>query len=168
MILRRIPLSIGKKHKTTCSYVCKKIESSSMLGNFHSASQTTSARTSSRFCWLHPIALGIHKAVWINVPSKTFNKPWSRDSVVQVNLDCPTACRTPRHHVQLEGIFYSGNFKDLTDLLTSKNMSVQNFYPREAHKTSWNSREKFKISKHMRAELDLLTSMSKSPIALRS
>ena len=43
-------------------------------------------------------------------------------------------------------LFSSGKFRKLTDLLTSKDISIKNFYLAKPHKTVWNSREKFFIT----------------------
>ena len=43
--------------------------------------------------------------------------------------------------------FSSGKFRQLTDLLTSKYISTKNFYLAKFHKTVWNSREKFFVTK---------------------
>ena len=61
--------------------------------------------------------------------------------------------------------FSRGKFKHLTELLTSKNINIKNFCLSKAHKTVWNSKEKFNITKSMRDDIDLLTSMKKSPTA---
>ena len=44
-------------------------------------------------------------------------------------------------------VFSSGKFKKLTDLLTSKYISMKNFYLAKAYKIVWNSIEKFFINK---------------------
>ena len=64
-------------------------------------------------------------------------------------------------------VFSSGKFRQLTDLLTSKNICIKNFYLAKAHKTVWNSREKFFVTKQMPAELDLLATMAQSPAKYR-
>ena len=55
--------------------------------------------------------------------------------------------------------FSSDTFKHLTDLLTSKSINVKNFCLSKAHKTLWNSKEKFNATKPIRAETRLLASI---------
>ena len=74
-------------------------------------------------------------------------------------------CIFPHHAVSLvlkfnlKISFASGKFKHLTDLLTSNNINIKNFCLLKAHKTVWNSKEKFNVTKSMRVEINLLISM---------
>ena len=60
-------------------------------------------------------------------------------------------------------VFSSGKFKQLTNLLTSKNISIKNFYIAKANKSVWNSSEKIFITKKIRDELDTLATVAKPP-----
>ena len=63
-------------------------------------------------------------------------------------------------------ILSSTKLKNVTDLLTSKHVSIKNFHLSKAHNTVWNFIERFHITKPMRVELDLLTNIDKSLTAL--
>ena len=62
-------------------------------------------------------------------------------------------------------VLTSGKSKHLEDLLASKNINTKKVYLSKAYKTVWNSKEKFNITKHMKDELYLLVSVSKSLIS---
>ena len=65
----------------------------------------------------------------------------------------------------LKKLFASREFKHLVDILISKNINIKNFFLSKAYKILCNSKEKFITTKHMRAKINLLTSMQKSPKA---
>ena len=59
----------------------------------------------------------------------------------------------------------SGKCKDLACIIRHKKTKTNNFCLSKYHKIVWNSKDKFNITKSMRAKINLLNSMSTSPAA---
>ena len=81
-------------------------------------------------------------------------------------------CRTETRHfhrteVQFKHFFQVETHKHLTDLLQYTHTNIRNFWVSKAHKTVWNSKEKFNITKSMWAEINFLYSMSTSHTAFQ-
>ena len=168
MWIRRSTLSMGKWCQIMCSCIFKKI----------------GILTNTRILVLRILddkpkdLVNIVHASW-NSSRKIFT-PLEVASLIRliVNLVLTTqwvncTCVTPHDDILLAvkfnsiTVLCSRRFKHLTDILTSKNMTIKNFYLSKSCKTVWNFSEKLNNTKTMRDELDLVTIMAKSPKAFR-